>query len=56
MNSNTPFYEFSAKNPEMSEYFNTLPKNVQETIMQSHGSVQTLDELKGIVEGLMGQN
>lgn len=54
--SETPFFEANYNNSEMSSYFNSLPKAVQETIIQSHGKVQTLSELKNLAEGLMNNN
>lgn len=56
MNTKTPFFEANYENNEMSSYFNSLPKAVQETIVQSHGKVQTLNELKNLAEGLMNNN
>ena len=40
----------------MAGYFNSLPKNIQETIVQSHGDIKTAGQLKSVAEGLMGQN
>ena len=54
MNNKTPYFD-SAASTEMNIYFDTLPKNVQETIIQSHGSVGSLDELKSIAQNLMGK-
>lgn len=52
----TPFFDAGYGNNEMSNYFDSLPKAVQETIIQSHGKVQTLSELKSLAEGLMGND
>ena len=52
-NSKTPFYDFLSYDNEMSCYFNTLPKNVQETIAQSNGDIKTVGDLKSIAEGLL---
>lgn len=54
MNSKTPYFD-SNHSTEMNIYFDTLPKNVQETIIQSHGSVGSLDELKSIAQNLMAK-
>ena len=54
MENKTPYFDSNASN-EMNIYFDTLPKNVQETIIQSHGSVASLDELKSIARNLMGK-
>lgn len=56
MDAKTPFFEHTADNKELTDYFDALPKAVQETIVQSHGNVQTIGELKALAEGLMNQN
>lgn len=56
MHSQTPFFDFVSANDEMAGYFESLPKNVQETIVQSHGDIKTVGELKSIAEGLLGKN
>ena len=56
MDAKTPFFEHTADNKELTDYFDTLPKAVQETIVQSHGNIQTIGELKALAEGLMNQN
>ena len=56
MNAQTPFFENNLNSEEVKNYFNTLPKNIQETIIQSHGTPKSLDELKNIAEGLMNKN
>lgn len=56
MNTQTPFFENNLNGEDVKNYFNTLPKNIQETIIQSHGKPQTLDELKNLAEGLMNKN
>lgn len=38
--------------PEMNDYFNSLPKNVQETILQSGAKINSLTDLKEVVKGL----
>ncbi len=53
MDAKTPFFEKNENNSEIADYFATLPKAVQETIVQSHGNVQTIGELKALAEGLM---
>ena len=52
MENKTPYFD-SVASTEMNIYFNTLPKNVQETIIQSHSNVGSLDELKSIANNLM---
>ena len=54
MENKTPYFD-SNVSAEMNIYFDTLPKNVQETIIQSHGSVGSLDELKSIAQNLMAK-
>ncbi|MBO5105971.1 MAG: hypothetical protein J6C29_03635 [Clostridia bacterium] len=54
MENKTPYFNSDAET-EMNIYFDTLPKNVQETIIQSHGNVSSLDELKSIANNLMGK-
>ena len=54
MQNKTPYFPPDASN-ELNIYFNTLPKNVQETIIQSHSPINTLDELKSIAQNLMGK-
>lgn len=51
MDNKTPY--LVSASTEMNIYFDTLPKNVQETIIQSHGNVESLDELKSIAQNLM---
>ena len=38
--------------PEMNDYFNSLPKNIQETILQSGAKINSLTDLKEVVKGL----
>ena len=38
--------------PQMQDYFNSLPKMMQETIIQSGAKINSLDDLKAIVEGV----
>lgn len=40
--------------PQMNEYFNSLPKAVQESLIQSGASANSLEELKAIAEGFSG--
>jgi hypothetical protein len=54
MENKTPYFD-SDSSTEMNIYFDTLPKNVQETIMQSHSNVNSLDELKSIAQNLMAK-
>jgi hypothetical protein len=39
-------------NQEVQQYFNSLPKMIQETIKQSGTKIQTLEELKQIEQQL----
>ena len=55
MNNQTPYFDLNSEENEINTYFDTLPKNVQETIIQSHGSVNSLDELKSIANNLMAK-
>ena len=54
MQNKTPYFSPDASN-ELNIYFDTLPKNVQETIIQSHGNISSLEELKSIANNLMGK-
>ncbi len=56
MNQSIPYFASSHQADEMQQYFNTLPKTVQETIVQSHKAVDTVEELKSLAEGLMGNS
>lgn len=38
--------------PQMQEYFNSLPKMMQETIIQSGAKINSLEDLKAVVEGV----
>lgn len=40
--------------PQMQEYYNSLPKAVQESIIQSGAIVNSLDDLKAVAEGFGG--
>lgn len=40
--------------PQMQEYFNSLPKMMQESIIQSGAKINSLDDLKAIVQGAAG--
>ena len=40
--------------PEMNNYFNTLPKGVQENIYQSGAKINSLADLKQVVKELSG--
>ena len=40
--------------PEMNDYFNSLPKNVQETILQSGAKINSLTDLKEVAKGFTG--
>ena len=55
MNNQTPYFDLNSEENEINTYFDTLPKNVQETIIQSHGSVASLEELKSIANNLMAK-
>lgn len=37
--------------PEMNSYFNSLSKNMQETIIQSGAKINSLNDLKEVVKG-----
>jgi len=37
--------------PQMQEYFNSLPKMMQESIIQSGVKINSLEDLKAVVEG-----
>lgn len=37
---------------QMQDYFNSLPKMMQETIIQSGAKINSLDDLKAVVEGV----
>ena len=36
--------------PEMNNYFNSLPKNMQETIIQSGAKINSLTDLKQVAK------
>ena len=55
MNNQTPYFDLNSEENEINTYFDTLPKNVQETIVQSHGSISSLAELKNIANNLMAK-
>lgn len=40
--------------PQMQEYFDSLPKIMQESIIQSGAKINSLDDLKAITEGVTG--
>lgn len=37
--------------PQMQQYFNSLPKMTQETIIQSGAKINSLEDLKAVAEG-----
>ena len=39
--------------PEMQNYFNTLPKNMQESIIQGTAKINSVDDLKMVVESIL---
>lgn len=45
-NQNETFTNVLKKDPEMSLYFDTLPRSVQETMIQSGVKISNLEELK----------
>lgn len=45
--------ELLRENPEFKEYFDSLPKFVQETLTQSSGLGKTEEELRSVAENLM---
>ena len=45
--------ELLRENPDFREYFDSLPKFVQETLMQSSGIGKTEEELRSIAENLL---
>ena len=51
--ANQPKQNPICSNPEMKQYFNTLPEFVQETITQSGAQMDTLRDLKSCAENLM---
>lgn len=46
----------NAQNPQSSQYFNSLPPMVQETIMQTGVKFTNEDDLKKYAENLMRHN
>ena len=40
--------------PQMQDYFNSLPKIVQESIIQRVSKINSLDDLKATAEGVTG--
>lgn len=40
--------------PEMKSYFNSLPKNMQETIVQSGAKINSLADLKEVAKEFQG--
>lgn len=54
--SNQSTMETINQDPQMKQYFDTLPKSVQETILQSGTQVQSLDQLKSIAENFSSGN
>lgn len=40
--------------PEMNSYFNSLPKNLQETIIQSGAKINSLTDLKQVAKEFSG--
>ena len=40
--------------PEMNSYFNSLPKNLQETIIQSGAKIISLTDLKEVAKEFSG--
>lgn len=42
--------------PQMQQYFDALPKMMQESIIQSGAKINSLDDLKAIAEGTTGNN
>ena len=55
MNNQTPYFDLNSEENEINTYFDTLPKKVPETRIQSHGSVNSLEELKSIANNLMAK-
>lgn len=41
---------------ETQAYFDTLPKNIQQTVIMSDVKINNVSELKAIVEGFTGKN
>lgn len=41
---------------EMNNYFNSLPKNIQNNIIYSGAKVNSLADLKQVVRGLQGED
>ena len=42
--------------PEMDNYFSSLPKYIQESIMQSGAKINSIEELKSIVGKIQSQD
>lgn len=42
--------------PQMQQYFDSLPKMMQESIIQSGAKINSLDDLKAIAEGATQNN
>jgi hypothetical protein len=40
--------------PQMQEYFNSLPEMVQESIIQSGAKINSLEDLKAVAKGEVG--
>ena len=55
MTEQTPFNDYISLNDEMAGYFNTLPKTVQESIMQSNADIKSIGELKSVADTLLGR-
>lgn len=41
-------------NDEMQNYFDSLPKSLQQTIIMSDVKIDNIDELKSIAQGFLG--
>lgn len=41
--------------PQMQEYFDSLPKLMQESIIQSGAKINSLEDLKAVAKGAAGE-
>lgn len=56
MDTTMPNQPKPMQDPAMKQYFDTLPKNVQETIVQSGVEVSSLEQLKQCAQHFMQKN
>jgi hypothetical protein len=48
-------YEVSKFEPEMGEYFDSLPDSIKQSIKESNVKINSLEELKKCAENLMNK-